>query len=481
MRFHVMTLFPEMIENGLGTSILGRAAEKGVISFEAVNMRNYTLNKHGKVDDYTYGGGAGMLIQAQPVFDAYQAITEGFERKPRTIYLTPQGRRFDQKMARELAKEEELVFVCGHYEGIDERVLEEIVTDYVSIGDYVLTGGELPVMVMIDAIARLIPGVLNNDVSAETETFHNDLLEYPQYSRPEVWQGKAVPQVLLSGNSKKINAWRLEQSIERTKQRRPDLYAKYQQKQEIIKRLSKKKRQNIHMMELLGRGLGEVVYEKGMDILLACEGVYMLQAENEEALEGMLQKAAKTLRDHDSVSGTQRANDRNAALQGIFTDKEVVVTQAFAKDYLIEKYGMQVSCQCIQAVCTRKEALPVRYKAIKQLDMTHLDYVLEHYDMAGKAYMEERISAGAMYGAFDADRLIGFIGLHEEGSMGMLFVEEGYRRQGIGASLESFLINVQLSNGFTPYCQIMEGNQESAALQEKLGLYLAGAPMWWLK
>jgi len=240
MKFHVMTLFPEMIENGLGTSILGKAAEKGVISYEAVNIRDYTLDKHGKVDDYPYGGGAGMLMQAQPVFDAYQAITEGFEQKPRTIYLTPQGRQFDQKMAAELAKEKKLVFVCGHYEGIDERVLEEIVTDYVSIGDYVLTGGELPVMVMIDAIARLIPGVLHNDVSAETETFHNDLLEYPQYSRPEVWQGKKVPEVLLSGNSKKIAEWRLEQSIEKTKLRRPDLYAKYQKKQEIIKRLAKR-------------------------------------------------------------------------------------------------------------------------------------------------------------------------------------------------------------------------------------------------
>jgi len=500
MKFHVMTLFPEMIENGLGTSILGRAAEKGVISFEAVNMRDYTLNKHGKVDDYTYGGGAGMLIQAQPVFDAYQAITEGFERKPRTIYLTPQGRRFDQKMARELSKEEELIFVCGHYEGIDERVLEEIVTDYVSIGDYVLTGGELPVMVMIDAIARLIPGVLNNDVSAETETFHNDLLEYPQYSRPEVWQGKAVPPVLLSGNSKKINEWRLEQSIERTKQRRPDLYAKYQQKQEIIKRLSKKKRQNIHMMELLNRGLGEVVYEKGMDIWLSCEDVCMLQAESVETLEAMLCQLTKKLRScggmvkaHSTKTGPMGISGENGCdskriigagdtnWQGIFDNKDVVVTQEFVKEFLVNKCGMQVACQCVQAVCTRKEALPVRYKNIKQLDITHLNYVLEHYEGACKTYLEERISVGAMYGAFDEDKLIGFVGLHEEGSMGMLFVEEAYRRQGIGASLESFLINVQLSSGFTPYCQIMEGNQESVALQEKLGLYLAEPPMWWLK
>ena len=489
MKFHVMTLFPEMIENGLGTSILGRAAKKGVITYEAVDMRNYTRDKHGKVDDYTYGGGAGMLIQAQPVFDAYQAITEGLEKKPRTIYLTPQGRRFDQKMARELAKEEELVFVCGHYEGIDERVLEEIVTDYVSIGDYVLTGGELPVMVMIDAIARLIPGVLNNDVSAETETFHNDLLEYPQYTRPEVWQGKEVPEVLLSGNSKKINAWRLEQSVQRTRHRRPDLYAKYQKKQEIIKRLSKKKRQNIHMMELLHRGLGEVVYEDGMDILLKYENIYMLHAQSAESADGMLQTICKaeaeglwdTPKDYEEP--VEKLQDGQKVC-GEFGERlprgiMVITTQDFVVDLLAKTYGMQGICTCIQAVCTRKEALPVRYKSIRQLDLSHLDYVVTHYN-ADPAHMKERIEAGVMYGAFDGERLIGLVGMHEEGSMGMLFVEEEYRRKGIAASLESYIINVQLSNGFTPYCHIIEGNDQSLALQEKLGLYLSEAPLWWI-
>lgn len=483
MKFHVMTLFPEMIESGLGTSILGRAAEKGVISLEAVNMRDYTLNKHGKVDDYTYGGGAGMLIQAQPVFDAYRAITEGLKHKPRTIYLTPQGQTFDQKMARRLAKEEELIFVCGHYEGIDERVLEEIVTDYVSIGDYVLTGGELPVMVMIDAIARLIPGVLHNDVSAETETFHNDLLEYPQYTRPEVWQGKQVPKVLLSGNSKKINEWRLEQSIQRTKAQRPDLYERYQQKQEIIKRLKRKKRQYIHMMELLARGLGEVVYEKGMDILLCYEGIYMINAETRESLEEMLKESANRLKGSNAGADSNVCDNDCSGKNGLevlFAGREVVAAQEFVKEFLVERYGMEVSCQCMQAVCTRKEALPVGYKTIWQLDITYLDYVLAHYDMAGEQYLRERISAGAMVGAFDGEQLVGFMGLHQEGSMGMLFVEENYRRQGIGASLESYLINVQLGNGFTPYCQIVEGNEKSLALQKKLGLYVAETPVWWL-
>ena len=228
MNFHIMTLFPEMIEQILSTSILGRAIDKGHISFEAVNIRDYSNdNKHHKVDDYTYGGGAGMLMQAQPIYDCYKAIEAGIKEKtdttPRVIYVTPQGKVFDQKIAQELSKEEDLVFLCGHYEGVDERVLEEIVTDYISIGDYVLTGGELPATVMIDAIARLVPGVLNNDESAMTESFSNNLLEYPQYSRPEEWMGKKVPPILLSGDHKKVDEWRLEQAIIRTKERRPDL------------------------------------------------------------------------------------------------------------------------------------------------------------------------------------------------------------------------------------------------------------------
>ena len=216
---------------GLNTSILGRAIERGNISVNAVNIRDYTTDKHGKVDDYTYGGGAGMLMQAQPVYDAYLAVQKMIGERTRVIYVTPQGKTFSQEMAKELAGEDNLVFLCGHYEGIDERVLEEIVTDYVSIGDYVLTGGELPAMVMIDAIARLVPGVLHNDESAATESFHNDLLEYPQYSRPEVWRDKRVPEILLSGNHAKVDEWRLEQSIERTKRLRPDLYEKWEKRQ----------------------------------------------------------------------------------------------------------------------------------------------------------------------------------------------------------------------------------------------------------
>lgn len=238
MNFHILTLFPDMVMNGLETSIIGRAKAKGLLSIEAVNIRDYAFNKHQSVDDYPYGGGAGMLMQAEPVYLAYKSVEEkidarreakeetGEAKKPRVVYLSPQGATFSQQMAEELAQEEDLVLLCGHYEGIDERVLEEIVTDYVSIGDYVLTGGELPAMVMVDAIARLVPGVLHNDVSAEFESFQDNLLEYPQYSRPEVWHGKQVPPVLLSGHHKNIEAWRREQSIVRTKERRPDLLEK---------------------------------------------------------------------------------------------------------------------------------------------------------------------------------------------------------------------------------------------------------------
>ena len=225
-RFSVMTLFPEMVENGLNVSILARAIDKGLINLNCVNIRDYTTNKHNRIDDYTYGGGAGMLMQAQPIYDCYKAITEEDER-PRVIYVTPQGKPFNQDMATEFAKDEHIIFLCGHYEGIDERVLETIVTDYVSIGDYVLTGGELPAMVMIDAISRNVSGVLHNDISAETESFSDGLLEYPQYSRPEVWNDMKVPEVLLCGDHKKVENWRHKQSLIRTKERRPDLYEEY--------------------------------------------------------------------------------------------------------------------------------------------------------------------------------------------------------------------------------------------------------------
>ena len=226
MQFYIMTLFPEMVMGGLKTSIIGRAIKNELLSIEAINIRDYAFNKHNSVDDYPYGGGAGMLMQAEPVYQCYKALEDRIGKRPRVVYLSPQGQTFNQKMAEEFAEEEELVFLCGHYEGIDERVLEEIVTDYVSIGDYVLTGGELPAMIMVDAISRLVPGVLHNDVSAEFESFQDNLLEYPQYSRPEEWHDKKVPEVLMSGHHANIEKWRREQSVIRTAKNRPDLLGK---------------------------------------------------------------------------------------------------------------------------------------------------------------------------------------------------------------------------------------------------------------
>lgn len=244
MNFHIMTLFPEMVMGGLNESITGRAIKDGLISVDTINIRDFAGNKYNHVDDYTYGGGAGMLMQPGPVYDAYQSILEkkyNPNKKMRVLYMTPQGTPFNQEMANEFAKEEDLVILCGHYEGIDERVLELIVTDNVSIGDFVLTGGELPAMMIVDAVSRLVPGVLGCDESAVYESFYDGLLEYPQYTRPETFMDMKVPPVLLSGHHKNIADWRYEQSLIRTKERRPDLYDKYiaENKEEYQKYLKK--------------------------------------------------------------------------------------------------------------------------------------------------------------------------------------------------------------------------------------------------
>lgn len=453
MKLHVLTLFPEMILQGLAPSIIGRAVEKKIISLDAVNIRDFTLDKHGKVDDYTYGGGAGMLMQAQPVYDTWKAVAGG--KKIRTIYLTPQGAPFTQNLAKELSKEEELIFLCGHYEGIDERVLEEIVTDYVSIGDYVLTGGELPAMVMIDAVARLVPGVLGNDTSAEEESFHNDLLEYPQYSRPEIWHEKKVPEVLLSGNHAKISKWRLEQSEVRTAKYRPDLYQKYQEKQRIVNRLTKEKRNNIHIMESLSRGKGEVLYweESNLIVFDREASTCMLAAENAEMVKKLSPLLPKV--------------------------KWIITNQDFVKEELEEqKYRLWGSCN--QYLYTARETLTVRYKEIRNLTIDDIPYVSEHYKHDTEEYIRERILAGEMYGAFADGRQVGFIGLHSEGSMGLLYVEEDFRRQGIAESLEAYCVNRCLEKGWTPYGHVMEDNTASKQLQDKLGFYKATDHIFWL-
>ncbi len=239
MKFNVLTLFPELIENVFLNSITGRAADKGIIELNTVNIRDYSKDKHKKVDDYIYGGGAGMLMFPQPVYDAYLSLKP--KSTTRVIYLTPGGKTFTQDMAKEYAKEEELIFLCGHYEGIDERVIDKIVTDKVSIGDYVLTGGEIPCLVMMDSISRMIPGVLGNDESFVEESFYDNLLEYPQYSRPDKWMDMEVPKILLSGDHKKIEEYRLEESLRITKELRPDLYDKWAKDHpEYFEKLKKK-------------------------------------------------------------------------------------------------------------------------------------------------------------------------------------------------------------------------------------------------
>ena len=229
MKFYVMTLFPEMVERAMSESIIGRAMKDGLISLETVNIRDFSGDdRHHHVDDYTYGGGAGMLMQAQPICDAYDNICErcaqdGSDGHVRIVYMSPQGRVFNQKIAKELAQEENLVLLCGHYEGVDERALELTGAESLSIGDYVLTGGELAAMVVMDAVSRMVPGVLTNGESGQSESFEGDLLEYPQYTRPEEYRGLRVPEVLLSGHHANIMKWRRQQSILRTLERRPDL------------------------------------------------------------------------------------------------------------------------------------------------------------------------------------------------------------------------------------------------------------------
>ncbi len=223
MNFYVMTLFPEMIKDGLNHSIISRAVENSLINVEAIDIRDFTPSKHKKVDDYPYGGGAGLVMQAEPIYNTYMSIKDKLSENTKVVYMSPKGRVFNQEIAQELSKEKDLVILCGHYEGVDQRIIEEIVTDEISIGDYILTGGELSAMVIIDSVSRLLPSVLGKAESFEDESFSDGLLEYPQYTRPQNFLGREVPEVLLSGNHAKIKEWRLQKSLELTLERRPDI------------------------------------------------------------------------------------------------------------------------------------------------------------------------------------------------------------------------------------------------------------------
>lgn len=227
MKFNVMTLFPEIIEGAVNHSILRRGIDKGLIDINCINIRDFSNNKHKKVDDYPYGGGNGMVMSCQPIYDAFESIKNKISKDTPIIYMSPRGRKFNQEIAKELSKEKEIVLLCGHYEGVDERIIELICDDTISIGDFVLTGGELPAIMVIDAVSRLIPEVLNNSQSFVDESFENNLLEYPQYTRPENFRGMKVPEVLLSGHHGNIEKFRKNMSEEITKKYRPDLWEKY--------------------------------------------------------------------------------------------------------------------------------------------------------------------------------------------------------------------------------------------------------------
>lgn len=239
MKINIMTLFPEMCESVLSESIIGRAREKGLVEIECINIRDYTLDKHNRVDDATYGGGMGMLMQAQPIYDCYQAIKEKSANENHLIFMSPQGKTLTQEKVKELAELPEITLLCGHYEGVDERVLEEIVDEEISVGDYVLTGGELPALIVADSVARMLDGVLPNDEAKSLESHYDGLLEYPQYTRPPVWHDKKVPDILLSGHHENIDKWRRAQSIKRTLERRPDLLSEKDLSKEDRKLLTK--------------------------------------------------------------------------------------------------------------------------------------------------------------------------------------------------------------------------------------------------
>ncbi len=241
MKINILTLFPEMCNAYLNESIIGRARKSGKVEIECIDIRDYTKDKHRRVDDTPYGGGMGMIMQVDPVYDCYNAVCEKTGSKPHLIYLTPQGKTLTQKRVVELSKFDNIALLCGHYEGIDERVIEELQPEEISVGDYVLTGGELPALILADSISRMLPGVLSNDECFEEESHFNSLLEYPQYTRPYEWHGRKVPDVLLTGHHANIEKWRREQSLERTAKRRPDMLEKADLNYDDLKYLSKLK------------------------------------------------------------------------------------------------------------------------------------------------------------------------------------------------------------------------------------------------
>ena len=414
--------------------------------------------------------------------------------------MTPQGTPFTQQMAKEFAKSDDLILLCGHYEGIDERVLEEIVTDYVSIGDYVLTGGELASMVIVDAVARLVPDVLNNDQSAETESFHGNLLEYPQYSRPEVWHDKKVPQVLLSGNQKKINEWRLEQSVIRTKERRPDLYEKYEALQDCKKWMMRQKLLHIDMIELINRGRARIVYRDAKELLLRdmISGIYFhtRMAEVPRIKEPSNVQACDLGEDANrpvELQNWDTAEWKLPQVRSLGERLDIIRSHNREMVPFMEKYfHLKTDMECIQGAYTRKEKLPVHGLygpdgrgengfSIRTLTEEFIPFVAEHYSEIGSPeYVTERILHGAVYGAFYEEKIVGFIADHEEGSIGMLYVLPEYRKRHVAMALETYCMNLAVERGEIPYGQVVLGNEASIRLQEKMGICFAKGTVVWM-
>lgn len=471
MRITILTLFPEMFEGFLTTSIIKKARLKGLAEIEAIDIRAFTEDKHNRVDEYPFGGGQGMIMKCQPVLDCLKSV-----RTPssKVLLMAPTGQQFTQAKARELQKQEHLILLCGHYEGFDARI-REYADEEISIGDYVLTGGELPAMVMIDAISRMVPGVLANGESGETESFEGDLLEYPQYSRPEEWHGKQVPKVLLSGNQRKIAEWRRQEAERRTQERRPDLYAGYERLMSCKKVLAGDKLLHVDMTELIARGQARLVFAEGKNICLQdkVSGAYFHTAEDIKAGCRML----------EILHGD--AGEESGLL---------VLHQEFMTEPTEKYLGFRTAMTCNQIVYTKHEKLPVTglYRmdgkpaengvVIRPLTMEHLDAVVRDYNtISDEAYVTDRIKKGALFGAFVDGQLAGFIGMHAEGGIGMLFVSPEYRRRRIGMALETYMINLGLERGERPYGQVEIGNDASKGLQEALGLCFSKGRIYWME
>ena len=474
MDIKIFSLFPEMFAGPLGSSLLGKARSKDILNIEVINFREYSTNKHRSVDDYPFGGGAGMVLQPEPVISALRDNIDLNDPNTEIILMSPQGKVFDQAAACQLSQKKQLAFICGHYEGFDERIRAFVTQEY-SIGDYVLTGGELPAMVMIDAISRMVPGVLANGESGETESFEGDLLEYPQYSRPEEWHGKQVPKVLLSGNQRKIAEWRRQEAERRTQERRPDLYAGYGRLMSCKKVLAGDKLLHVDMTELITRGQARLVFAEGKNICLQdkVSGAYFHTAEDIKAGCRMLE-----ILHGDAGEGS-----------GL-----LVLHQEFMTEPTEKYLGFRTAMTCNQIVYTKREKLPVTglYRmdgkpaengvVIRQLTMEHLDAVVRDYNtISDEAYVTDRIKKGALFGAFVDGQLAGFIGMHAEGGIGMLFVSPEYRRRRIGMALETYMINLGLERGERPYGQVEIGNDASKGLQEALGLCFSKGRIYWME